>query len=405
MANLGILNKNAGNLRDPSTGEFQKFNTPEEGYQALVKDLEIKKSGKSAHIKPGGSILALANVWAPASDNNNPNDWANNVAKTIGKKPTDTWADVPTDQLAKGIQVAEGTSSPSTVNKPITSNTATSKMSLEEFGKTIQQKYPEYAGKDATLVGQKVLDKYPEYANRVEGKAQAEFPLSSQADKTPPPLASEPLPPGANQPIPGVIDQAKKGNYLGALSSMVRKTGSALTGGGTETLGNAIGTLGGYLASSNKKEYDTSAPSIGETAMAGVKTVASAAGIKGAGGLLNKAILSRGPLANSTIKSILERSLNTRGGETLANLSRQEAQMTLQNYLKEMPVTEVGSKTAQQVVKALQALDPSYSKPAGFVKNLVKFGISTLVIENLVRRVFGERASSAVATMAGMINP
>ncbi len=110
MTNLGLVNKNPGNLRDPATGDFQKFADPNQGLVALKNDLEIKKSGKSAHIKPGGTILDLAKVWAPKSDNNIPEDWAKNVAKTVGRKPTDPWADIPTDQLAQGVQVAEGTS-------------------------------------------------------------------------------------------------------------------------------------------------------------------------------------------------------------------------------------------------------------------------------------------------------
>jgi len=111
MANLGLQNQNPGNLRDPSTGNFKVFNNSNEGYQALTSDIDYKKSGQSPHIKPGGSILDLANVWAPASDNNKPSDWANNVAKTVGVDASSPWADIPTDKLAHGIQVAEGTDS------------------------------------------------------------------------------------------------------------------------------------------------------------------------------------------------------------------------------------------------------------------------------------------------------
>ena len=60
MANLGIQNNNPGNLRDPRTGEFQVFKTPEEGHTALLKDIEYKKSGQSTHIQPGASLEDFA---------------------------------------------------------------------------------------------------------------------------------------------------------------------------------------------------------------------------------------------------------------------------------------------------------------------------------------------------------
>ena len=428
MANLGLKNKNAGNLRDPATGNFQVFKTPEEGEQALLKDLEIKKSGKSAHIKPGGTIADLGNVWAPPSDNNVPNEWAGNVAKSLGLKPDSKWADIPTDRLAYGIQVAEGTTTPKTVKKAPVGNLAvagggqlnqptnqpTGKMSLQQFGESIQKKYPEYADKDATLVGQKVLDKYPQYADRVEGTAGPQFPLTSQKD-TPPPTAEQ-TQPGANQPIPGVMDQVHQGNITGAISSGIRKLGNFVTGGGSETMGNTLGTNIGYGiekakgmlgGQDNSKYYDMSQPTTKEAIGAGLK-VGGAIATTVLGGKAAQAgvnWLTKGALSKPAIRTILEGSLNTKKGETLANLSRQEAQMTLQNYLREMPITEVGGSTARSVVKALQELDPSFTKPAGFVKNLVKYGVSTLIIENLVRKVFGDRASSALGTMVGMINP
>jgi hypothetical protein len=110
MANLGLQNNNPGNLKDPATGAFRVFNTPQEGQQALMQDLAIKKSGKSPNIKPGQTIQQFAEKWAPSSDNNIPSDWANNVAKATGATPDTPWDSIPTDQFAKGIQVAEGTS-------------------------------------------------------------------------------------------------------------------------------------------------------------------------------------------------------------------------------------------------------------------------------------------------------
>lgn len=110
MANLGLQNNNPGNLKDPSTGKFRVFSTPQEGNDALMQDLNIKKSGKSPHIQPGQTIQQFAEKWAPSSDNNVPANWANNVAKATGVTPDTPWDSVPLDKFAHGIQVAEGTS-------------------------------------------------------------------------------------------------------------------------------------------------------------------------------------------------------------------------------------------------------------------------------------------------------
>lgn len=120
MANLGLQNNNPGNLRNPQTGGFQKFNNPDEGYNKLVQDLAIKQSGKSSVIKPGASIEQLGNVWAPPSDNNIPGAWAKNVAKTVGVDTNTPFDKIPVDKLAKGVQVAEGTSSMKTNSLPDT---------------------------------------------------------------------------------------------------------------------------------------------------------------------------------------------------------------------------------------------------------------------------------------------
>lgn len=169
MANLGLLNKNPGNLRNPATGGFQTFENAGDGYNALVGDLEAKKSGNSKHIKPGGTILDLANVWAPASDGNIPENWAKNVAKTVGVDINARWDTIPTDELAKGIQVAEGTSTISHAPTGQLSSNSTSegRMTKEEFGKKIKAKYPQYESISDKDLADKVLAKYPQYKDKV----------------------------------------------------------------------------------------------------------------------------------------------------------------------------------------------------------------------------------------------
>ena len=401
MANLGLINKNPGNLKDPSTGEFRVFNDESQGYKALVDDLEYKKQGKSSHIKPGGTILDLATVWAPASDNNVPANWANNVAKTVGVDPGAKWSDIPTDKLAKGIQVAEGTTTPTKMDT--TQKPTTGKMSLEEFGKTIQQKYPEYAGKDPTLVGQKTLDKYPQYADRVEGAAGPQFPLVSQKDITPAPTPEQ-TQPGANQPIPGVMEQVHQGNIPGAISSGIRKFGNFITGGGTETLGNAIGTLGGLVYTKGKETlgmvpkgttaaYDTSAPSVGETTGAAVKTVAAALTAKGLGSLATKAWGYAGAKTMTKALPYVEQASGI-PAKTFATLSRTEQLNLLGQSLKGAQLGD-----AEIIGNAIKVLKPD----ASWLKTLLKYGGLTLVGEQVLKRVFGDRIGSAVSTVSGLI--
>lgn len=111
MSNLGVQNKNPGNIKDPATGKFRIFDTPEQGQSALLADLKLKTTGGSKVIKPDASLKQFAQVWAPASDNNNPDQYANTLAQNLGVN-----TDVPISSLAnrlpdfaKAISTAEGT--------------------------------------------------------------------------------------------------------------------------------------------------------------------------------------------------------------------------------------------------------------------------------------------------------
>lgn len=177
MANLGLQNNNPGNLRDPNTGQFRVFNTPEEGRQALIQDLQAKQSGQSSFIKPGASIADLANVWAPASDKNVPSNWANNVAKTLGVDTSHPFDQIPVDKLAEGISVAEGTSTMSNAN-PQNQGTLAQK---------IKAKYPQYNDIPDNELTQKILQKYPQYQDMVSSKVSnnlSSIPQDQQISQT-----------------------------------------------------------------------------------------------------------------------------------------------------------------------------------------------------------------------------
>jgi hypothetical protein len=92
-APLSVRNNNPGNLRDPSTGQFKVFSTPEDGAKAMQDDLAIKIGGNSPAMERNfgkGYSPTLSNViatWAPASDKNDPKAYTATVSKETGIGP------------------------------------------------------------------------------------------------------------------------------------------------------------------------------------------------------------------------------------------------------------------------------------------------------------------------------
>lgn len=85
---LSVRNNNPGNLRDPKTGEFKQFATPEEGRKALTADLAGKLEGTSPAYKAkfGDAPITperLAEVWSPASAAGNTAESTRNYGKAI----------------------------------------------------------------------------------------------------------------------------------------------------------------------------------------------------------------------------------------------------------------------------------------------------------------------------------
>ena len=83
-------NRNPGNLRpwkngQPTDGEgYRTFPSLIDGYSALLDDLRSKLHG--SHGLTGDSLLIdLLNVYAPAGDNNNPTQYAFDVANWVSK--------------------------------------------------------------------------------------------------------------------------------------------------------------------------------------------------------------------------------------------------------------------------------------------------------------------------------
>lgn len=104
---LADKNNNPGNLKDPSTGQFRVFSTPQEGYAALLNDLQIKKTS-SQKLGPNKTLADFSQVYAPASDNNNPAQYTANIANHMGVRPDAKLSELDVGKWADAISHAEG---------------------------------------------------------------------------------------------------------------------------------------------------------------------------------------------------------------------------------------------------------------------------------------------------------
>ncbi len=108
---LANRNNNPGNLKDPSTGTFRQFNSPEEGRAALYNDLTAKMTGKSTTgIGPDSSLVDFANIYAPSSDKNNPIQYAANLANHLKVSPDTKIGSLQSriDEFADAVSKNEG---------------------------------------------------------------------------------------------------------------------------------------------------------------------------------------------------------------------------------------------------------------------------------------------------------
>ena len=90
MGSRSYRNNNPGNLRRSkfqagTRAGFSYFNSYEEGFKALMWDIEQKcKGNTSTGLGPEKTLLDLFKVYAPAEDQNDPTSYANTVAKKLG---------------------------------------------------------------------------------------------------------------------------------------------------------------------------------------------------------------------------------------------------------------------------------------------------------------------------------
>lgn len=100
----------AGSGNPYSESGFQQFNTPEEGFGALMHQLNLYQTGKTRNnVGPNDSLLHAMSVYAPAGDGaNNPTIYANFIAKRLGVSPYTAIANIDTKKWAEAIAKMEG---------------------------------------------------------------------------------------------------------------------------------------------------------------------------------------------------------------------------------------------------------------------------------------------------------
>lgn len=101
-AGAAVKNNNPGNLRNID-GSWMKFNTPQEGFKALMGYLERAKSGDHTAYNSNQTLYQFFSKYAPAADSNNPKAYAENVAKKLGVSPGTKIGQLDTFAWAKEI--------------------------------------------------------------------------------------------------------------------------------------------------------------------------------------------------------------------------------------------------------------------------------------------------------------
>jgi len=120
---MAVLTKNLGNLRSEDNpyqsgtvstgnGSYAVFDTYEDGLKGLVFDVKSKqhKDGFSSRVVgQGASVLDALKVYAPASDNNDPESYARFIVDNINERTgssftlDSSFSELPTDLLVEFI--------------------------------------------------------------------------------------------------------------------------------------------------------------------------------------------------------------------------------------------------------------------------------------------------------------
>jgi len=253
MDTLANRNNNPGNLKDPKTGTFRQFSSPQEGYGALLNDLQAKKTGTTTTgVGPSSTLADFAKVYAPESDNNNPAQYTANIANYMKVRPDATLDSLDVGKWAEAVANAEGYKSSQPIqqtNQQVTSQPAQQSTEEEPKGEGIVKSLARGITQPvATMLarpvqlGARLLGKTEEEVNQ----ASAKVPFFGEGGRLDVPQT------GAD-----VIKDIGRGAQTVALGMPVGTLGGAVkmgtvsgAGAGLEETGTAEGTVKGGLIGS-----------------------------------------------------------------------------------------------------------------------------------------------------------
>ena len=93
-------NNNPGNIRyskyqiGQDSGNFSIFKSYDDGWKALIFQLQISVDGRSKYYHPDMNLVDFFKVYAPSSDNNHPVKYAEFVAQKLGVSPNSTLEEI-----------------------------------------------------------------------------------------------------------------------------------------------------------------------------------------------------------------------------------------------------------------------------------------------------------------------
>lgn len=298
MPTLANRNNNPGNLRfigqqgaSQGEGGFAKFNSPEEGYAALLNDVEAKLTGKSrSGLKPTDTLVDFTKVYAPASDNNAPGSYAAAVANKLGISPATTLQELQPRiaELAEAIAHHEGyqgaTSASGGYNpKPFSSPTGQGYSFTQPGYTPPQQEQPQEQG-----LGEQLIGRTNEAGQAIKKTMTGEI-----------------------NPISGVIQTA--GAVAGGFGDIIGK-GLELIPGVKQVenlIGKGIGSLAktpvGQSVMQNIQQFSQDHPELAADIGAGVNIITAIPILKGLGAIKNVAMDSvANSLKNIAVKGVTE---------------------------------------------------------------------------------------------------
>ena len=79
----------------------------EEGWNALVNQMELYRSGRSKNTTGNETLLEAMRIYAPSSDNNNPDKYAQTIASTLGINTNTPISQISAKDWARAISMVE----------------------------------------------------------------------------------------------------------------------------------------------------------------------------------------------------------------------------------------------------------------------------------------------------------